>query len=375
MPARTPRLLVVVTLAEAGGAQTFAAHLASGLCGSWDVTVAAHGPRGALADACLAAGVPFRHLVHLRRDPTPRDDGAAFAELRELARELRPDVVQLNSSKAGALGRVALAGLPARVAFTAHGWAFSGRGGATGAAVAAVERTLSPLADAIVCVSRYDHDLALSRRVASARRLHVIHNGVDVPPGAPRGPLPQRPLAVCTARLAEPKNVSTLLRALALPPAAAWRLRVLGDGPRRAQLERLRDGLGLAGRVELLGERRDVPTHLAAADAFVLPTRWEGFPYSVLEAMAAGLPVVASRVGGVPEQVLDGRTGTLVEPGDADGLADALGRLAADGPRARALGAAGRDLARRRFGLRRMLDRYDALLGSLAARGARSGGW
>src|SRR3954471_2037493 len=102
MPAmrRRPRLLVIVTLAEAGGAQTFAASLIGGLAGRWDIAVAAHGPDGALVDACRRAGVPFQHVAQLVRDPDPRRDAGAVLALRALVRRLRPDVVQVNSSKA-----------------------------------------------------------------------------------------------------------------------------------------------------------------------------------------------------------------------------------------------------------------------------------
>src|SRR4029079_9272468 len=127
-----------------------------------------------------------------------------------------------------------------------------------------------------------------------------------------------------------------------------FRLHVIGDGPDRAAIEQRRDALGLADRVELLGELADVSEHLAAADAFVLPTLWEGLPYSILEAMAAALPVVASRVGGIPEEGGDGQTGLLVERRDPAALGEALRRLHADGAWARTLGRTGYERARRR---------------------------
>ncbi len=360
-----PRLLVVVTLAEAGGAQTFVASLVRGLADRWDIDVAAHGPDGALVDACAEVGVPFHHVEHLRRDPDPVHDLLALRELRALALELEPEVVQLNSSKAGTLVRVALAGTGIPVAFTAHGWAFSGRQGLDGTAWTAIERATAPLAAAVVCVSGWDLHLARERSVGDSR-LHLIHNGIEPGPLPDRGPWPEEPVLACTARLAPPKDLLTLLDALTRPGNERWRLQVIGDGPDRPAIEERRAALGLEGRVELLGHRDDVPALLAAADAFVLPTDWEGLPYAVLEAMAAGLPVVASAVGGIPEMVVPGETGALVPRRDADALGAALAELAADGERARALGAAGHRRAGTRFGLRRMVDRYDALLRSLA---------
>jgi glycosyltransferase involved in cell wall biosynthesis len=355
-----PRLLVIVTLAEAGGAQTFAASLFHGLRGRWEIEVAAHGPEGALVDACRRDGIPFHHVENLVRDPDPRRDLAAVRELRSLARRVGPDVVQINSSKAGVLARLALAGTGIPSVYTAHGWAFSGRTGKAGAVYTIAERASAPFGDAIVCVSAWDRGLALDRRVGRPGALHVIHNGIEAPPEPyERGPWPERPVLACVARLAPPKDLVTLLEALADEPA--WRLRVIGDGPDRGLIEDRRDALGLQERVELLGERSDVLEQLRQVDAFVLPTLWEGLPYSILEAMAAALPVVASRVGGVPEEVVDGETGYLVERQDPAALAGALRRLHENG-RGRELGRSGHARARRRFGLDEMVGRYDALL-------------
>ena len=357
---------MIATLAEAGGAQTFAAMLVAGLGDGYRITVAAHGPEGALADACRSQGIPFRHVERLVRNPSPRDDLAAIGELRALVREERPDLVQLNSAKAGALARLAMARMRIPVVYTVHGWSFSGRHGLDGTAYLAVERACAPLTTAVVCVSRFDHDLALRRRAVPGRRLRVIHNGVPVPPAPPgRGPWPERPVLVSVARLAPPKDLGLLLEALARPEAAAFDLRVVGDGPEGEALAERGRALGLEDRVTFLGERDDVPAQLAAADAFVLPTRWEGLPYSILEAMAAGLPVVASRVGGIPEEVVDGTTGLLVPRDDAAALAGALAELGADGAKARALGRAGHERARQAFSREAMVERYDRLFRSL----------
>ncbi len=328
--------------------------------------VAAHGPEGALVDACAAGGLPFHHVEYLARDLEPRSDAAAVRELRALVRTVRPELVQLNSSKAGVLARVALAGLHIPVVFTAHGWAFSGRGGKAGAFYTNAERACAPLCQAIVCVSSWDLKLARERRIAPAGKLHLIHNGVTVDPGTPaRRPAGRELVLGCTARLAPPKDIDTMLRALALPETAPWTLRVFGEGPDREQLEGLRAELGLEGRATFLGSRDDVPAQLADCDAFSLISDWEGLPYSILEAMAAQLPVIATRVGGIPDLIVEGVTGRLIPPRDPGALAGALAELAADPARARELGEAGFRRASRTFSLERMLGRYDALFRSL----------
>ena len=367
-----PRLLVVVTLAEAGGAQTFCARLIEGLRDRYAIEVAAHGPEGALVEVCRALDVPFHHLAHMQRDPSPVSDVRAVAEVRALASRIRPDAVQLNSAKAATLARMALAGTGIPVVYTVHGWSFSGRTGLDGRAWAAIERQAAPLARAIVCVSRHDHLLARRRGIARRAPTQVIHNGVPIPREAPvRGAWPARPTLLCIARLAPPKDIATLLDALVLDGCERWQLQVAGEGPDLAAIQARIAGLGLGGRVQMLGQRDDVPALLAGADALVLPSDWEGLPYSILEGMAAALPVVSTEVGGIPELVRDGGTGALVPRRDAAALAGALAALDADGERARALGQAGFDLARARFSLDRMVDRYDALIAGLVRRSAR----
>ena len=141
-------------------------------------------------------------------------------------------------------------------------------------------------------------------------------------------------------------------------------LLLVGDGPLRPEVERLVAELGLGERVRLVGNRSDVPVLLAEAACVVLASDYEGCPLTVLEAMAAGVPVVATRVGGVPELIDDGRTGLLVEPGDESALAAAIGRALADRD---GLGVAAREEARRRFSRERMAAEIAQLYEEVAA--------
>lgn len=353
MPAtRRPRLLYVVTLAEVGGAQTYVRQLLPAAREAFDVTVAAHGD-GPLRDASDRLGVPFVPLRHVRRALSPFHDLLGLLELVRLFRRVRPDVVHLNSSKAGILGRIAarIARVPVCV-FTAHGWAFNAAAGASGRVYGAADRLVARLATCIVCVCDADRRAGLAAGTCKEDRSVVIHNAID--PGAPP---PRRDAAaspvevVSVGRLAEQKDYGTLVAALALLPPGAARLRVLGDGPLRATLEAQVAALGLTGAVELVGEVSDVRPHLERAEIFALTSRWEGLPLSVLEAMAAALPVVASRIDGIPEAVADGETGLLVAPRDPVGAADVLGRLVASADLRRRLGDAGRRRVEERFAL------------------------
>jgi glycosyltransferase involved in cell wall biosynthesis len=344
--ARVPRILLLITLAETGGAQTYVAGLLPALAGRFDVTVAAHGP-GPLRDAAAAAGVRYVPLRHVRRDLHPARDLLGLMELLALMRREQPDIVHANSSKAGVLGRVAaaLARVPVRI-FTVHGWAFKAYAEPVSTLYRWADRLMRPLTTVTICVSERELAAGLAAGTCSPRRTVVIPTAVDGA-AAPEARHDGRPPRLVTVgRLAAPKDPVTFVRALARvrEPFAAV---VVGDGPDRARVEAEIRAAGLAGTVELAGERRDVDRLLAAADVFVLSSRSEGAPLSVLEAMAAGVPVVASAVGGVPEIV--GDAGLLVPPEDPDALAAAIDRLLADGPLRCRLGTAGRDRVRERF--------------------------
>jgi glycosyltransferase involved in cell wall biosynthesis len=209
--------------------------------------------------------------------------------------------------------------------------------------------------------------------IAAPDKVHLIHNGVApgpwLAPGragqaddAPEAPAGARRTGgangalrvVSVGRLTQQKDPETLLRAWRRI-GGPHRLALVGDGPNRPDLESLIEREGLAGRVDLLGSRDDVPRILREADLFVLSSRWEGLPLAVIEPMMSGLPVIATAVGGVPEQVVHGETGLLVPPGDPDGLARALSALLSDADLRSRAGAAGRRRALEYFTESRML--------------------
>jgi glycosyltransferase involved in cell wall biosynthesis len=348
---RRPRIVLLITLAEVGGAQAYVASLLPALADRFDVVVAAHGP-GPLVDAASVPKVRFVPLVHLRRRISPWRDLVAVVELVRLLRRERPEIVHANSSKAGVLGRLAalLARVPIRI-FTVHGWAFSAHSGLSSRLYRWADRLVRPLTTVTICVAESELSSGVRAATCDPARTLVIPNAVDVA-AAPRTRHAGDPRRIVTVgRLQRPKDFVTLVRALQALPAGVFELVVVGEGPDRRRVEQEIRGLGLSDRVHLYGERRDVRELLAGSDLFVLSSSSEGMPLSVLEAMAAGLPVVASRVGGVPELVVDGVTGILVAPGDEQELAAALRRLLDDPALRRRLGDAGRARAEERFDL------------------------
>ena len=363
------RIAYVITRADAvGGATIHVRDLAGAMRDRGHEVLVLVGGEGPVTAQFTAAGVPFLSLRHLRRSIHPLRDLLAFRELTGALRTFAPDLVSLHTAKAGWLGRAAAARLGRRAVYTPHGLPVSGRFfGVASAVFALAERAAARWRDPLICVSEAERSAALSHHLAPPERLYVVYNGVrDVPPEFRAAPECE-PVRICSvARFAEPKDHATLLVALAALRARTWSLHLIGDGPLQPHVGRLAEQLGIADRVHFRGYQAEPEAALAAAELFVLSTRSEAFPRSILEAMRAALPVVATDVGGVPEAVENGVTGLLVPPEDARALAAAIDSLLT-GPALRArLGAAGRRVYERSFRLEltiaRTLDVYRAIM-------------
>jgi glycosyltransferase involved in cell wall biosynthesis len=320
-------------------------------------------------DDLRAAGVTI-----MRLERRSRTDLAAW---RPLFTYLRDGAHVLHAHKFGSnvwgtlLGR--LARVPVVIAHE-QSWA-SARSSTTGPFVrSTIDRELiARRADVFIAVSEADKRRMIELEGIHPRHLRVIPNAVSapVPSGhdvrAELGIPAYAPVVVTVCQLRPEKAVEVLVEAAALLRERQPELRVLvaGDGAERERLESLIEELGLAETVLLLGTRQDVPDLLAAADVAVCCSDFEGTPLSVMEYMGAGLPVVATRVGGLPEVVEDDAQGILIEPRDPAGLADVLARLFEDEPLRRRLGAAATIRQRTTFDLdaavRRIEDLYDQL--------------
>lgn len=223
-------------------------------------------------------------------------------------------------------------------------------------------RWASRLVDRIIAVSDDAARLCVEADGVAARKVTRIWNGIDLSDFSFTGPA-AAPIAISVARLSAEKDFPTLLRAIALAirDVPDLQLKLVGDGPERPKLEGLTRELGITSCVEFLGERTDVPNLLAQAGFFVSSSLTEGISLTLLEAMAVGLPVVATSVGGNSEIVADGVTGQLVPPADPDSLAKAIVSLCRNESRWPALGQAGRDRVAEHFEVRRMVSDYEHL--------------
>lgn len=301
------------------------------------------------------AGIPV-DTYHLPRGVDPFRLAWSLGELVAYFRRVKPDLVHTHCSVPGIVGRIAarLAGVPV-VVHTVHGFAFhDGSRGPVAATAVAVERFAGRLTDVLLSQNHEDMDRALRYNIVPEPQLEWVGNGIALErflAATPRHE-PARPVIItCVARMEPVKNHALLFEAAARLKRTGRRfeLWLVGGGEGRARCERQVADLGLTDEVRFLGYRDDIPQLLADSDIGVLTSLKEGIPRAALEAMAAGLPMVATRVTGTREVVRDGDTGFLVDVDDADGFAGALARLADDPALRAGMGARGREVARAEY--------------------------
>ena len=312
------------------------------------------------------AEVPFRAELG-----TIRDDLRAVRSLAALLSRRRWDVVHTHGNKGGVFGRPVARALGMPVVHSSHGFDYltqrqrPRRGTeARRALTLGVERLLAPCAARILCATEYDRGNALRDGISNPAKLTVIHNGVAPPPPVEAEPElsaleGEGPLIGFLARLHEGKEPIAFIDSIALARQRGTRIRaaVVGNGPLEQEVRaRARDA-----DVAVLPFRGNPFSSLTAFDVYVLPSRWEVFGLTIVEAMAASLPVVATDVGGIPEVVAAGETGLLVPVGDVGALAGAIGRLAADAELRTRMGRAGKARWEARFQHSAMVDAVEAV--------------
>ena len=323
---RKPRLLYLITRGERGGAQVHVLELALGMASQFDVEVAT-GEEGFLADACRDNRIPVHVIPSLGREIRPITDLRGFNQLVKLIRRLNPDLVHAHTFKTGFLGRLAAKKLNIPCVYTAHMWPF-------GRAVPLSWRLVAPLCerlaakwcDRIISVSRLGVAIATGHGICEECKIASIWNGIPDHPSRIRMECQGDLRFVMVARFTYFKDHALLLRAFAQLPGNPCLL-LIGDGTTLVAAKKLARDLGISERVDFVGSRSDVPELLAQSDVFILASKQETLPISILEAMRAGLPVIASDVGGISEEVIHGETGLLVTPGSVDSLAAAMKML------------------------------------------------
>ena len=331
-------------------------------------------------------GVHVIGLTELHREIAPLRDLRAIFRLARLIRRERPQILHTHTAKAGAVGRLAalLAGRarPPIVVHTFHGHVLRGYfARPLTLSFRLLERVLAWWTTCLIAVSPEVRDDLVALGVAPASKFTVIRLGIEleqrtgarVDAGAETrrvmGVAPDVFLVGWVGRMTAVKRTDDLLETLRVlvDLGVDARLCLVGDGPDRDPLEQRASQLGVVQRCLFVGYQEDVAPFYDAFDALLLPSANEGTPVSVIEALAAGCPVVATRVGGVPDVVRDGVDGFLAEVGDVETLARHLAELAADPERRRQMGESGRARVLTRYSVERLVDDVDALYRRLLA--------
>ena len=369
----TRRLLLLTTSLDRGGAQRQVVDIAARLRGrGWAVVVVSMTPPRGYVDELRQAGVPVASLRMRPGRPTP----LGWMRYGAVVRRWRPDVVHAHMIHANLLARVGRPFAPRTpVVCTIHNVVEGARWREL------AYRVTDPLATVTTAVSHAAAERYIRVGAVPRERVVVVHNGFEVrsQPTPIEVTSVRRDLAPDTGfvwlsvgRLDHQKGYDILIgafpRLLEVVPDA--RLVIAGDGPERTALQDSIENLGLTGRVTLLGDRSDVVTLLAAADGFVLPSRWEGLPMVLLEAAAQRVPIVATDVGGSRE-VADPSTGAILTDVGADAIIGGMRRMMGlTAPERTLIGERLRDHARTAFDMAAIVDRWEAIYAHALGRGS-----
>ncbi len=316
-------ILYLITQADGGGAQKYVLTLAKHFRG----IIAAGNEAQKLFDDAKKAGLNVYRLKRLKRNINPWHDCLAVWEIRKLIKQLNPDIVHLNSSKAGVIGSFACIGLKPKVIFTAHGFIFNEPLSLLFKFFyLMLEKLASKFRDYIICVSQADLNSAIKRKLIHANKISVIHNGINQIDFLARDKaknalnLPQNKKVIgVIANNYKTKGVDILLDAFNMQPKPDAILTIIGRHPSRTNAQQ---------NVFCLDFIENAAKYLKAFDILVIPSRKEGFPFVALEAMQAGLPIVAANVGGIPEAL--GDVGLLIPAENAEALAAAIQQIIAN---------------------------------------------
>lgn len=324
------RILYVITKSEIGGAQTHLMEVVRYMHYAGHDVLVVTGTAGWLTNELAAIGVDYEILPDLIREINPAKDIKTITSICHILEDKHPDIIHCHSSKAGIVGRIAGAIKNVPAVFTAHGWAFtSGVSSAKRIIYAAIEHMMLGITKKVICVSEFDRQLAKRWFLHNYNRVVTVHNGiVDKAFNSNivrEYSLPLKLISV--ARFSHQKNNMELIKAIEQINklySDNLQLNMVGDGPLLSEAQTYVTSHKLGNDVHFLGSRTDVDDILNQNDIFCLISNYEGLPISIIEAMRAGMPIIASDVGGVNELVQDGVNGFLIPRGNISELVEKL---------------------------------------------------
>lgn len=387
MPQQKPKkktILYVITQSEFGGAQRYLLDLASGLNDNFNILIAfgEQAEKGKLAEKLKKLNIKYYIVPHLRRRLNWLDDIRAWWNLVKLFKKTKADIIHLNSSKVSILGSLAtmisnLTTFPnPRLIYTVHGWVFNEKlpPGRKKFYLQA-EKYTSFNKDRLICVSEFDRQLALQNKIAPSQKLTSIHNGIKpfnllprdearriildkVPSGfKTKGEI--KFLIGSIGNLYKNKGYHYAINAIHLlaKQNIGAKMIVIGDGPQAEEMQRWLKQLKMADDFAFVGRIDNASKLLAAFDIYLCSSEKEGLSYTLIEAMMAGLPIVATRVGGNQELIRNDQEGLLVEAQDPEALAKAVVRIIKDPVTAEAMAKKARVKALTEFRLESMIQK------------------
>lgn len=306
------KVLYCITSSSWGGAQLNVLELCNDQINRGNEVVFVVGNSGPLLERVKKIkGVKALLLPSLKREISPLNDIKTIFKLHKLIKREAPDIVHLHSSKAGTLGRLATIGTNAKNVFTVHGWAFTEGSGSwmKRGLYTIVEKLVEPFTDLFICVSQYDEKIGLNHKVLKPRHNNycVVHNGAPIEDSSHNRQFinNEKIKFIMTARFSPQKDQATLLKAISKVDKSKYELILVGDGPTKQENEKLAEELGISDNVTFTGFKSDVNESLKDADVYILSTKYEGLPISIIEAMSQHLPIIATNVGGNSELIKD----------------------------------------------------------------------
>jgi len=351
-------VLILITRGDTiGGAQMHVKDIAKRLQDDGHEVTVLFGKEGVYSKLLVQLGIHYYVIDDLVREIDIVQDLKALKAIVNKIKSIQPDIIAIHSSKTGIIGRIAAKITATPVVFTAHGWAFTeGVNPKKKMLYRWIEKFGMFFSDKVITVSNYDKQLALKNGVGSDTKIFTIQNAInDINKSFFSMPGKFPPNIIMVARFQNPKDHISLIKALHKLKDLEWNLQLVGeDGGLEQSVKDLVTQLKMDERIEFLGNRSDVDQLLSHSHIFVLTSFWEGLPLSILEAMRAGLPVIASNVGGVNEAVINGETGFVID--DFKGLVKSLEELIRSSDRRKEMGKLGRRRYVKYFTFDRMYD-------------------
>ena len=355
------KILITITKADLAGAQVNVYHLARFLSQKHEVFICA-GAGHWLPEQIKSTNARYIYLASLRNTYNPFKLIIAYLELKQIIRDIKPDIVSCHSSVAGFITRLASRNI-APVVFSVHGWSFESQNGLLKYLLVFAEKALAKLSEEIICESNYLYDLSKKYKISDLKKITIIRNGIEIyNKKIEKASIKFKYIFI--GRLSKQKDAGLLIRAfIQLPEKIKDKvvLNILGDGDQKTKLQEYVNK-NMAQNIFFLGQksRSEMFQYLKKSDCLVLTTNWEGMPYTILEAMAHELPVIASNVGSIHE-VINKKTGILIPRGEEKPLLTALLKVFTEKEKYKKIGKTNKQLITKLYNLETMCTKTEKL--------------